>query len=241
MLLVVAIIALLIAMLLPALGASRRNAWTVRCQTNQNAIGVATHNYGATNNYFAARDNWYNNNDPNDTANYAHYHFVGRYSEHIGGPVVTLAQDGNDTALFNAAKSVEAWRCPAETNSAFALTYASNGVDFLYYKKTPVYTSSRVTRVRGHPGSPDKVINIMEANTLTFQTPTNMGVYDVFRALTEYVFYGNTPAPQPRMMKHDDPRHGGRTSLLFFDGHVESRRLTAEALPVRLLNPLDLN
>ena len=241
MLLVVAIIVVLIAMLLPSLQHARRNAWTVRCETNLNAIGIATHNYGADNSYYAARDAWYNNNDPNDPANYAHYHFVGRYAEHIGGPKVPLSQDADNTALFNAAEAVESWRCPAERDPAYALTYAANGVDFLYYSKTTVYTSGRVSRVRGHPGSPNRVVNIVEANTLTYQSPTGMGVYDVFRALSEFTFYGPTPAPNPRMIKHDDPRHGGVTTLLFFDGHVEIRQLKPEALPVQLLNPLDPN
>jgi len=40
------------------------------------------------------------------------------------------------------------------------------------------------------------------------------------------------------MIYAKDPRHDGRTTLVFLDGHTEKRKLTAADLPFTLFNPL---
>jgi prepilin-type processing-associated H-X9-DG protein len=66
---------------------------------------------------------------------------------------------------------------------------------------------------------------------------TDYGTWDV-HDLSHLTFNGAAPNPGPRMIHAADVRlHGRRTTLGFLDGHVETRRLEAGDLPVKLFNP----
>ncbi len=238
MLVVISVILVLIAMLQPALRKAKVTARTTECATRLKNIGIASHAYADDNNEYVVRDYWFDNNNKNSPGNYGHYSLVGRYSPYVNGPRVPTEDDDDVNVLLEAARVNEVWRCPAEPNKDYALTYVTNGVDFSHYAATSGYTSGPASKWTAHPGSPSEVAHVFEANTINFHTPTGLGVYDVFTA-SAFTFFAGNPTNAPRLIRHDDGKHGGETNVLFFDTHVETRKLTPESLPLTLMNPLD--
>lgn len=238
MLVVISVILVLISLLQPALRKGRITARTAECSTRLKNIGIASHGYADDNREYVVKDYWFDNDNSNSPGNYGHYSLVGRYSNYLNGPNVSAKDDSDVNVLLEAARNNEVWQCPAESNKDYVLGYVTNGVDFKYYGATSSYTSGAAARWTSQPGSPSAVAHVFEANTLNYHTPTGLGVYDVF-TVNSYVFWAGAPTPAPRMMRHDDGKHGGQTNVMFFDTHVETRQLTPEGMPVSLMNPLD--
>ena len=59
------------------------------------------------------------------------------------------------------------------------------------------------------------------------------------RHLKKQRLIGERNRPPLIEISPDDDRHLGRTTVIFFDGHVEPRELSPDDLPITLMNPLD--
>ena len=71
--------------------------------------------------------------------------------------------------------------------------------------------------------------------------PRSYGGWNVWRDdHTPYNARGRRNA-SPRMIRADDDRHAGQTTVVFLDGHTETRKLadgiTDNGVPLRLFNP----
>ena len=183
LLVVISLIVLLIAMLQPSLQQARITAQTAECSSRLHNIGIASHAYADDNKDYMPRDAWYNNNSTSNPTSLGHYSFLGRYSEYVNGPRVATDDDGDINVLLDAARHNDVWQCPGEGNKAFLLAFVSNGVDFPYYNETGGYTSGATSKWTSHPGSPSELGHLFEANTINFNTPTDLGLYDVFSSV----------------------------------------------------------
>jgi len=239
---VISIIVLLIAMLQPSINSARKHARTVKCLSQLQQIGRASDAYSVDNNSMVARDHWFNCLDPNQPGNYRHFSFLGRYSGYLNGPSVPLSADadGSQVELHAAAQAIDVWRCPSETNPAYALTYIVNGVDFDHYSSNGTYTSGAMSSIEKLPGSPSEIMYMSEANTINYQSPTSYGIYDVFTA-NKFIFFGGVATPAPRMISAHDTKHINSAPILFFDQHADAIQMTPDNFPMRMLNPLDPN
>ena len=67
------------------------------------------------------------------------------------------------------------------------------------------------------------------------------GFYDLLypRDMPFEARWPNRPNSNPRMIRSDDTRHMGRTTIVYFDGHAGPVDLTPDGAPLTLLNPLD--
>jgi prepilin-type processing-associated H-X9-DG protein len=141
-----------------------------------------------------------------------------------------------DDEMYAALRKMPVYRCPAVRDKTFVLTYVANGTDYAVYARSRTYTSSAVSRIDDLPASPSLVAYIWELN---LTVPCDyFGVYDFFDP-TQVTYWNGVPNLSSRTIRFDDPRHDGRTTMSFFDGHAETRDLVASQFPNRLLNPLE--
>ena len=248
LLVVVAIIALLISIMLPSLSRAKAIARMVKCSTNQYAIGRAAHMYAAAYNDFVPRDSGWSN--PPHTA---WLFFGARFSPYLGGPTIPFEHDSDDAYLYEAFKDIGAYKCPSFVMRypEYVLTYLPNGYNF----KDPTQWGSPMTKVSKMPYAPASVGYICEMNHEYLLSGPSVGYPDGPEVFGRYDFLGTrdssgtlvensatfhengSPNMFSRMIRFDDDRHNGKTTIVFFDGHAETRSLTSDEMPIRLFFP----
>ena len=229
LLVAVAIMALLITILMPALSRAKVLAYTVKCQTNLHKLGRAAQQYASFNRNFVPRDYWYGCDEPWNTGQYGHYQFAAKLLEYVGGKPWPFRYSDDDHRIYKELKKFPVFKCPCVDDKDFVLTYVVNGTGFEYYEKTGGYTSGAASSIDDLPASPQDISYIMEAN-INMLDPFRFGIYDVLYP-GNMPFHGKVPNENPRAVRHDDKRHAGRTTLVFFDGHTEPRELHPTTCP----------
>ncbi len=230
LLVVIAIIALLISILLPSLSRAKAIARTVKCSTNLHAIGRAASLYAVDNKSFVPRGAM--NGQVNMDRGY--YRFGAKFSQYLGGTTVPFDRDSDDDYLYEVFKKIPAYQCPSFQKPDYVLTYITNAFDFTIsgYDETPAASLTTL------PCAPAAIAYIAELNPVV-APPTNwFGAYDFFSPdLTTFAPNGQPNIVSVRMIRYDDVRHFGQTTLVFFDGHAESRNITANEMPLTLFYP----
>ncbi len=195
LLVVVAIIAILVALLLPALVGAKSKAQRVQCVSNLRQIGLALHAYLADNHVYPPGMRW--------AVTLEHQGFG------ISKPGTNFLKEG-------------VWRCPtaqisvhSATPGVIRLCYGYNSFGVLRVGDIP-----NGLGLLGHAQSGGFPTPIGESEVTV---PTEMmaigdgfnGSRDLMRIPSkELARYGNTYS-----------RHAGKANVLFCDGHVESPRL----------------
>jgi len=235
LLVVVAIISMLVSMLAPCLTQAKILANTTICNTNLHKIGRAMQMYAQDYNNFVPRDYWYGCRNPN-SYDYGHYLYAAKLIGYLGESPFPTKYDDNDERIYDALEDMRVFKCPGVHDEEFALTYVVNGMDFKYYKMTGGYTSGAASSLDDLPDQPAKIFYVMEAN-IAMLDPHRFGLYDVLYP-GNMPFQGDTPTEYPRAIRHDDMRHAGRTTMIFFDGHAETRDLHPDDLSISIFNPM---
>jgi prepilin-type N-terminal cleavage/methylation domain-containing protein/prepilin-type processing-associated H-X9-DG protein len=234
LLVVIAIIAVLAALLLPALGKAKAKARTIKCHNNLRNLGQATYLYTLDNHDWIPRDTFG-----------SYQFFANKLSPYIGGPVVPPNRELDVNHCYNVFSNLPVYRCPSlperptpqSRTTPFVLHYTINSIDWPYYQQTRVYRGVAASRLTEAPGSPSAVLYLTEINPAGLQ-PKGFGEWDIWN-LTQTTFNERgRPNTVPRMIRADDKRHEGGTTIVFLDGHNERRKLTTNALPVTIFNPL---
>jgi len=230
LLVIVAVIALLLGVIAPSMERVTRIAHTVICSSNVHQLGTAAHCYADDNGGYLPRDVW-----PNQTG---HYLFAARFLPYVGGRPLPAANSDNDyNAAYDALAAVDVFRCPGVDMPQYVLNYVVSGWDVARYQTGQGYQSSPAVPVSHLPFAPGEALYIAEFSP-RYQSPKSFGTYDVW-VPGHMPFNGLVPNPNPRMIHAEDTRHFGDTTVAFFDGHAEKRRLDPYDVPVSLLNPLD--
>ena len=255
LLVVVSIIALLISILLPALGKAMSLAKLVKCMTNMNAIGKAATMYAGDYDGYLPRDSGWNN--PPDPE----WLFFGAcFSPYVGGPEIPYEHNNDGPYLVPIFRNLGVYRCPtfksAWPDKDYVVTYITSAFDFPHPHGNPIgqwgcpLSDSRVedlTRPASdvvyigelNPGKHSEIISDGKAPPYFGQYDFG-AIYDMQGGLHAYDCpFGPDGDPNlyGRLISADDMRHDGKTTLVFFDGHSESRSLTFEELPPELFFP----
>ncbi len=235
LLVVIAIIALLVSILLPSLAKAKDMARLMRCSTNQHAIGRAAYLYASRNNGFLMRDSSVNQKLP------GHELWAAMYSSYMGGPEVTPhSRHWDEAYLTKLVMQMEVFRCPAVREDGYALHYVINGLDYDRFRKRGQYTYGGASQMSDMPQPVGSLMYIAEGNFDVLKPDKQFYAYDVFRPNHFTFNKKGQENDKPRMIHAKDRRHGGKTSLIFCDGHAEVRDLNAGDIPFRIFNPLDV-
>lgn len=219
LLVVIGIIALLLALLMPALSAARSQAMTTRCAANLGDIGRALHQYAGD----------YKGKIPRGYYYFPFYQFgyilwAEALSPYVGHPVVVAdTSPARDPVMAEEFRQIGVYQCPVFPNEEQALDYVVNswiaggGDDG---------ASILITKLRRS----SELVYLTEANAN--RAPDRFPFHDVWDPAHLPVKGDGSRPPDPRVLS--DERHRGRINLLFLDGHVETR-------PYRALKPQDFD
>jgi prepilin-type processing-associated H-X9-DG protein len=206
---VVGMIALLIALLTPAVGAARSMADTVKCASNLHAIGHAMQQYA--NDYRGTIPRGY---DYGAAYQQGHVLWAEALSGYVNHPVeVADLSPARDKVMALEFRQIGVYQCPDFPNDEQGLDYVSNswvngGTD------GPAIVVSAIRR-------PSEIIFLTEANATS---PTNLFCYhDVWSPM--HLPTGGPPhyLPLPASRLLNDARHRGQINLLFLDGHAATK------------------
>jgi len=238
LLVVIAIIAILAAMLLPALAKAKEKAQRTQCINTLKQFGFAAQMYAGDNNDCVPSDY------PTQGVMWANL-----LAPYIGGKQFTYTSLATIEADFdNYFAGYKFFQCSAvrsPTNNMKGLHYLVNTLDIpanianwsSFKEVTQFHKLSSIPK-------PVEVVYITEIN----EDKAKLGQMNNYTAMNVYnptttpfdaegkanAATGNNSA---RMMHANEKRHGGSVNLAFFDSHVESRKLKNTSVPYRLFNP----
>ena len=211
LLVVIGIIAVLLALLMPALGAARSQANTIKCASNLHAIGRAMQQYA---NDFKGKiprgyhyDNWYRS---------GHILWAEALSRYVNHPVeVADLSPARDPVMAKLFRQIDVYQCPSFPDDEQPLDYVSNswtgGGD----------TDDAAIVVTKVPRS-SEIIFLTEASATR---PTEVFIYHDVWDPSHLPTTGPTGYyPQTTTARVlFDQRHRGRINLLFLDGHASTK------------------
>ena len=215
LLVVVGIIALLIAILMPALSAARRHALAINCAANLRTIGHAMQQYANEYKGRIPRDYWYHQEYIE-----GHILWAEAFAKYVGYsdlPQPPTIGPERDLILAPHFARIGVYQCPAFPNELQPLDFVSNA----WYAGV-VGVSAPLINVTRMPQS-GRTVYLAEANSRNLRADY-FGIHDVFDLPHLPVTPPPARSPQTGTSRVlTDNRHGGRINLLYLDGHVESK------------------
>jgi prepilin-type N-terminal cleavage/methylation domain-containing protein/prepilin-type processing-associated H-X9-DG protein len=224
LLVVIAIIAILAAMLLPALSRSKETARALLCLNNQKQLHLAWQLYGDDNNKFAS--NWdYGLADPPDVANWTaggmSYETMIQTRPLSDATNTEVLRDRKLTLLARYLNAHEVFKCPSD--KSYAIRPITGGVK---------YPRARSYSMNSYIGESARMV---QANLAAFIKPDDFqskGPSDIFVFLDEhedsindgFFLVANTFSVSFGWDDVPASRHTRGTHLTFADGHVERHR-----------------
>src|SRR5690348_411119 len=217
LLVVIAVIALLAALLLPALGRGKTTAYRAQCASNARQLGLATRMY------------WDDNNDvcflwQLGPTNGGRLYWFGWLEN---GPEGQRQYDARPGALYPYLRGHSVGVCPALNYSLaqFKLKATGAAYGYGYNRFLSAPAGQAPLRLPGIKSTSDLVLFADAAQVNDFQAPASKST-----PLLEEWYYVDTTADYPNAHF----RHGGRANAVFCDGHVGLEKPVVDSLDARL-------
>jgi prepilin-type N-terminal cleavage/methylation domain-containing protein/prepilin-type processing-associated H-X9-DG protein len=237
LLVVISIIAILIALLLPALAAARQEANTAVCLSNERQLGLAyqmyvTTNQGDTLGWVYSANFWVHSLEP----------YWGSNPDGAQSPPVLLCPSASVTLPFNTVSwgwgsTNEAWTAGSWYNSSYPLydnvyRYGSYGFNGWLYSPGP----PPAWEVGWWDPWPEHIasINVSSASVPVFSDSMSLDDSPWYQDPSTYgppsdlkgSFALTAWTPFPSMWRLDLDRHQGVNNVVYLDGHAASVPLT---------------
>ena len=222
LLVVIAIIALLLSILMPALGAAKKHAYAVVCLSNQKQIGMAANLYA----------NEYKERIPRGDASLTMVWFT-----------LFLPYIGQDSEITDY-RQVKVYKCKAfpktgsgiddVSNSKQTIGYVVNALDFASSSDpdgSETSVPTKITRFR----SPGTIAYLADNEAAPWRpvlediSNPDRGRFDFFKK--EHLPMSDTENDVTDGRRIAQDRHSGGCNLLFFDWHAE--KMKAEDITIR--------
>jgi prepilin-type N-terminal cleavage/methylation domain-containing protein/prepilin-type processing-associated H-X9-DG protein len=224
LLVVIGIIALLIAILMPALSAAKRQANTVKCAANLKSIGQTFLIYA-------------NDNKGNIPRNYEHgtQYLEGHiyWAEALGRnfkkdfPTFPGTAASRDADMAPWLRKIQVYQCPAHPDDEMPVDYVSNAWPI---HSSATATGSQPTIKATKVKQSSEMAQLIEGHA-TKLSKTEFNRHDIVRdspvSDSNLPMIAGTPptvnnGAHVRVMQDD--RHGGMVNILFLDMHVAAKR-----------------
>jgi len=230
LLVVIGIIALLISILLPALGAARAESNKLKCLAQLKEIGTIVQVYANENRGKVPRDYNYDAQFRGDSGTRgAHIFWAESFAKYFGGDKWTIPltdSTGRDAILAPFLLKIKVYQCPSKPRESQPLSYGTSSWDLNSddgIANAPSEAQPQINIVQQKYAS--QILYITEVSTTL---PDNsFDHYDIknYTCIPYDIPVGtkNANYTDPRMM--NDTRHRGSVNILYLDGHAVAKKL----------------